>query len=80
MCFLFVFLKKSDFKKYILYTASTKILNMSLPTISPNESVGLLKSTADTLVTNSGRDVIDAIKSPPMKAEPNFVCLDNLSP
>ena len=63
----------------ILYMASTNILNILLPNISPNDNVGLSKITAERLVRNSGTLVIDAINNPPIKADPILVCLDNLS-
>ena len=56
------------------------MLNILLPTISPKDRDALSKTTADTLVTNSGRLVIDAIKSPPIKAAPTLDSLDKTSP
>ena len=64
----------------MLYTAKTNMLNILLPTMSPKDKDALSKTTADTLVTNSGRLVIDAIKSPPTKAAPTLDCFDKTSP
>ena len=75
-----VFLNKLDLKKYMLQTAKTNMLNILLPTMSPKDRDALSKTTADTLVTNSGRLVIDAIRSPPIKAAPTLDCFDKTSP
>ena len=37
-------------------------------------------SYIDKEVTNSGRDVTEAINNPPTRADPNFVCLLRISP
>ena len=48
--------------------------------MSPKDNDALSKTTADTLVTNYGRLVIDAIRSPPIKATPTLDCFDKTSP